>query len=44
MPPRGEGISYECLRQHSNDVTPYPRYGTAQRVSYYNAFNGACER
>ncbi|GBF91509.1 glyoxal or galactose oxidase [Raphidocelis subcapitata] len=39
-----EGVPYECLRQKAGDATPYPRYGTAQRLSYYNAFSATCER
>ena len=39
-----EAVPYECLKQRAGDATPYPRYGTAQRLSYYNAFSAACER
>ncbi|KAI8468211.1 MAG: hypothetical protein J3K34DRAFT_523112 [Monoraphidium minutum] len=40
----GTAVFYECLKQRDGDTTPYPRYGTAQRTSYYNAFAGRCER
>lgn len=40
----GKAVLYECNKQRAGDETPYPRYGTAQRQSYYNAFNGKCER
>jgi hypothetical protein len=41
---RGEAVDYECLKQPDGDKTPYPGYGTARRVSYYNALRGVCER
>ena len=38
-------VRYDCLRQRADDArSPYPLYGTARRVSYYNALTATCER